>query len=141
MTLDDTKRVRRLMGNPNHIFVFGSNLEGVHGKGAALEAKARYGAKQGQGVGRQGAAYAIPTKVSWRSRKGMPVHIIAEHVNVFLLYARMRSDLTFVLTRIGCGYAGYQGTDIAPLFRFAPKNVILPTGWAEIIERENAQAT
>jgi hypothetical protein len=109
------------------VFVFGSNLGGRHGKGAALYAKQHRGAIYGQGVGRQGSSYAIPTKAA--NLKVLPLSAIAIYVTAFLAYARQNPKLTFEVTRIGCGLAGYKDDDIAPLFKGAPSNCQLPEGW------------
>lgn len=109
------------------IFVFGSNLAGRHGAGAALYARQHHGAIYGQGVGRQGSAYAIPTKDE--HLLALPVFAIAAHVLNFLDYARAHPELTFNVTRIGCGLAGYTDSEIAPLFANAPANCQLPEGW------------
>jgi hypothetical protein len=106
------------------IFVFGSNLAGRHGKGAALEAKMKHGAIYGRGFGLQGASYAIPTKEE--NLRTLPLSRIERFVHGFLADAADRPDLTFRLTAIGCGLAGYTPADIAPMFRGAPPNVILP---------------
>ncbi len=106
------------------IFVFGSNLAGRHGKGAALYAKKYHGAIYGQGVGIQGESYAIPTK-DGRMRT-LPLHEIEDYVNDFKEYARRHPEMTFQLTPIGCGLAGYKPIDIAPMFEDAPENVIRP---------------
>jgi len=110
------------------IFVFGSNLAGRHGKGAALHARQNCGAIYGQGEGLQGQSYAIPTKDA--RLRTLPLGIIAVHINNFILFARSRPDLEFEVTRIGCGLAGYNDLEIAPLFRGAPDNCELPLGWA-----------
>jgi len=109
------------------IFVFGSNLAGRHGKGAALAARQHYGAIYGQGIGLQGRSYAIPTKDE--HLKVLPLHAIATHVRQFVAFAQSHPDLRFSLTRIGCGLAGYKDHQIAPLFAQAPNNVIKPSGW------------
>jgi hypothetical protein len=88
------------------IFVFGSNLAGRHGRGAALCAKNAHGAVYGVGVGRTGNAYAIPTKDE-RIRT-LPLERIAPYVSAFLDYARANPDLEFEVTKIGCGLAGYS---------------------------------
>jgi hypothetical protein len=106
------------------IFVFGSNLAGRHGKGAALEAKQKHGAITGRGFGLQGDSYAIPTKDE--NLRTLPLSRIERFVHGFLADAADRPDLTFRLTAIGCGLAGYTPADIAPMFRDAPANVILP---------------
>jgi hypothetical protein len=111
----------------NQIFVFGSNLAGRHGKGAALTAYRKYGAIYGQGVGMQGNSFAIPTKDE--NLNTLPVNKIEKYVNNFIKYATLNPDLTFQVTRIGCGLAGYEDSDIAPLFINAPSNCILPVGW------------
>ena len=111
----------------NQIFVFGSNLAGRHGKGAALTAYRKYGAIYGQGVGMQGNSFAIPTKDE--NLNTLPVSKIEKYVNNFIKYATLNPDLTFQVTRIGCGLAGYEDSDIAPLFINAPSNCILPVGW------------
>lgn len=106
------------------IFVFGSNLQGRHGKGAAKEARDKHGAIYGQAEGRQGNSYGIPTKSSpWQT---LPLHKIAAAVNRFNQYARENPDLVFKLTPIGCGLAGYTYAEIAPMFWLSPSNVILP---------------
>ena len=106
------------------IFVFGSNLQGRHGKGAAKEAINKWGAIYGIASGRQGNSYAIPTKSSpWQT---LPRHKIVHYVNEFLKYAYEHPDLKFILTPIGCGLAGYSYAEIAPMFWLAPENVIIP---------------
>ena len=109
------------------IFVFGSNLAGRHGKGAALCARNVHGAVYGVGVGRTGNAYAIPTKDE-RIRT-LPLERIAGYVAEFLEYAKAHPDIEFEVTKIGCGLAGYRESDIAPMFKDAPLNCHLPDGW------------
>lgn len=106
---------------PGEVFVFGSNLGGQHHGGAARAAFERFGAVWGQGVGMAGQSYAIPTMHG-------PVDSIRPYVNDFLAFARSRPDLTFYVTRIGCGIAGFRDEEIAPLFREAYNlpNVVLP---------------
>ena len=111
----------------NTIFVFGSNEAGRHGKGAALHARLQHGAIYGQGRGLQGRSYAIPTKDAQLHSRSLPD--IAKDVHEFILFARMRPDLNFQVTRIGCGLAGYSDSDIAPMFKNSPTNCILPHGW------------
>lgn len=106
------------------VFVFGSNLAGRHGKGAALHAKKYFGAIYGIGVGRMGNCYAIPTKDA--SIQTLPLDVIQHHVNLFLDHAETNYWESFMLTPIGCGLAGYQPKDIAPMFVDAPDNVNLP---------------
>ena len=88
------------------VFVFGSNLAGRHGKGAALTAKQKYNAEYGVGVGRTGDAYAIPTKDE--ELKVLPINIIKGHIEDFIGYAYDNPDDRFILTPIGTGYAGYS---------------------------------
>lgn len=109
------------------IFVFGSNLAGRHGKGAALHARHNYGAVYGEGMGRTGNAYAIPTKS--HQLKTLPLRIIEPCVQQFVAYALKHPELEFKVTRIGCGLAGYTDADIAPMFYNTPINCNLPTGW------------
>jgi hypothetical protein len=105
------------------VFVFGSNLAGRHGAGAALEAVRSWGARLGQGFGRQGDAYAIPTK-DWDLRT-LGLDKIADNVALFLVHARANPQDSFLVTAIGCGLAGYQPAQIAPMFDGAPENVFL----------------
>jgi len=114
-----------------NIFVFGSNLAGRHGKGAALYAKNNYSAVYGIGIGRTGNAYAIPTKD--RYLKTIPLPQIKDYVDDFIVYARQHPELTFTVTRIGCGLAGYRDDNIAPMFAEAPTNCVLPIEWRSII--------
>ncbi|MDE6228071.1 MAG: hypothetical protein K2M63_11205 [Muribaculaceae bacterium] len=113
---------------PNEIFVFGSNLQGNHAGGAARIARKHFGAIYGQGVGLQGQSYAIPTMQGG-------VETIAPYVNEFIEFAKQHPELTFLVTRIGCGIAGFEPTEIAPLFRQALSlaNVILPEDFVEIL--------
>lgn len=111
--------------NPGEIFVFGSNLAGMHGGGAARVALDRFGAVPGQGVGLQGQSYAIPTMQGG-------VDTIAPYVDEFIEFARSHPELKFYVTRIGCGIAGFDDSEIAPLFADARglKNVVLPKTFA-----------
>lgn len=109
------------------IFVFGSNEAGRHGKGAALWARQYAGAIYGQGEGRQGNSYAIPTKD--KTLNSLTLDRIQFYVTRFLAYARAHPELEFQITPIGCGLAGYDPAEIAPLFQAAPPNCTLPEGW------------
>lgn len=109
------------------VFVFGSNLAGRHGAGAALEARHTHGAQLGIGEGRTGNAYAIPTKD--RQLKVRTLAEIAVAVDRFVSYARANPDLTFIVTRVGCGLAGYLDQEIGPMFADCPSNCILPEPW------------
>lgn len=108
---------------PNQIFVFGSNQHGHHAGGAAKFALDNFGAEWGKGVGMQGQSYAINTMESLlRTRMA---------VNAFILFARTRKDLEFLVTEIGCGIAGYTVSQIAPLFADCPENVLLPQSFID----------
>lgn len=115
------------------IFVFGSNLAGRHGKGAALFARQHHGAIYGQAEGLQGNSYAIPTKD--RSIKTLPLNAIRSHVNRFLDFAIEHPNLSFQVTAIGCGLAGYSPVEIAPMFEHAPANCELPPEFAAVMKR------
>ena len=115
------------------IFVFGSNLAGRHGKGAALYARKHYGAEYGIGEGVTGRAYAIPTKTETLAVR--PIADIKESVDRFIEYAWLHPMDRFQLTAIGCGLAGYTPDQIAPLFRSAPPNVIQPPEFHEANHR------
>lgn len=114
------------------VFVFGSNLAGIHGAGSALEAVKTYGAIRGVGEGRQGHAYAIPTKD--KQIRTLPLVKIAEAVTRFLAHAADHPDEQFNVVRIGCGLAGLTDAQVAPLFAGAPTNVWLPDGWREMAQ-------
>ena len=109
---------------PNEIFVFGSNLKGVHGGGAAYIAYRKFGAIMGQGVGLQGQSYGIPTMQGG-------VDTIRPYVDEFIGFAKQHLNNTFLVTRIGCGIAGFTDEDISPLFEKAHdvNNIVLPEGW------------
>ena len=109
------------------IFVFGSNLTGRHGKGAALCAMREHGAIYGQGMGRQGNSYAVPTKD--KRLATLPIEQIRPYATEFLNYAAAHPELEFQLTRIGCGLAGYTDRQMAPLFYGAPENCLIPPEW------------
>lgn len=113
------------------IFVFGSNLAGRHGKGAAKFALDFYGAKYGQGVGLQGSSYAIPTKDE--SIQTLPLERISQYVMQFLDFAEENPNLKFWVTPIGCGLAGYTPKQIAPMFRSPPSNVELPQEFVNVL--------
>lgn len=119
------------------IFVFGSNLAGRHGKGAALTARQIYDAELGVGVGPTGRAYAIPTK-NWQL-KPLALTVIAEHVKRFIIYARQHRELTFLVTRIGCGLAGYTDSEIAPMFVGAPTNCAFDEAWLPYLAKSRGE--
>ena len=109
---------------PNEIFVFGSNLRGMHGGGAAYVALRKFGAIMGQGVGLQGQSYAIPTMQGG-------VDTIRPYVDEFIEFAKSHQNNIFLVTRIGCGIAGFTDEDISPLFAKAHdvENIVLPPNW------------
>lgn len=106
----------------NEIFVFGSNLAGHHGAGAARLANREFGAVYYVGVGRTGSCYAIPTKDE--KIMPMPIDAIRPYVKQFYKYASAHPELTFLVTKIGCGLAGNSIEDISPLF--VPENGLHP---------------
>lgn len=114
------------------IFVFGSNLAGRHGKGAARAALLLHGAVYGQGVGRQGNSYAIPTKDE--ALHTLPLAVIRGYVRDFLGYASLHPELKFKVTAIGCGLAGYSPHVIAPFFSCSPGNVDLPAEFMRVLK-------
>ncbi len=113
---------------PNEIFVFGSNLQGMHGGGAARAAVRKFGAVMGQGVGLQGQSYGIPTMQGG-------VDTIKPYVDQFIEFAKQHTEYTFLVTRIGCGIAGFKDADIAPLFANALSlpNVVLPKSFVKVL--------
>jgi hypothetical protein len=113
----------------NKIFVFGSNLAGVHGAGAARDAVQQYGAIFGQGIGLQGQSYGIPTKDNRINT--LPIERVKNYVDEFIAFARNNPKMDFFVTKIGCGLAGFTEDEIAPLFKNAPDNCELPQGWRE----------
>jgi len=110
---------------PNQVFVYGSNLAGIHGAGAAKQAL-RWGAQMGRD-GLSGQTYGISTKD--HQIKRLPLDRIRSHVREFLYEAEERPHLEFLVTKIGCGLAGYSERQIIPFFKGAPANVRLPEGW------------
>ena len=115
---------------PNEVFVFGSNRLGWHGGGAALTAMLKFGAVLFCGKGMHGQSYAIPTMHGG-------VDEIRPYVDEFIEFARKHPELTFLVTRIGCGIAGFTDQQIAPLFVYALEmsNVILPKTFVEILKK------
>lgn len=112
---------------PKMIFTFGSNEAGIHGAGAALIAYQKHGARWGKCYGHYGDSFAIPTKDD--IIETLPISRIDDYVAGFLAYARGHRKLNFKVTRIGCGLAGFQDKDIAPLFLEAPKNCFFDEAW------------
>lgn len=129
----------------NQIFVFGSNLSGIHGKGAALWAKRAHGAVQGQWQGLHGRSYAIPTKGHYvRGNWGgyfeyLPLEQIKIYVSIFCDFANSHTEYTYFLTPIGCGLAGFTPQQIAPLFEmawlFKASTIIWPPEFLDILQK------
>lgn len=113
------ERIRELPAGS--VFVFGSNREGRHAGGAARVALERFGAVWGRGEGPAGQSYAVPTMGG--------LDELARHAARFVDFARAHPELTFYLTRVGCGIAGHTDAEVAPLFADAPGNVVRPAGW------------
>lgn len=113
----------------DEIFVFGSNLQGRHGGGAARMAHQRFGAEWGVGTGPTGQTYAIPTMHGG-------VEAIKPYVDEFIEYAESHPQNRFLVTRVGCGIAGFTDSQIAPLFAAALRlpNVSLPLDWLQILQ-------
>ena len=113
----------------DEVFVFGSNLEGMHGGGAAYYAFKHFGAMMGCGVGLRGQSYAIPTMQGG-------VETIKPYVDDFIVFAKEHPELFFYVTRIGCGIAGFRDKEIAPLFSEAVdlENVCLPESFAKFLK-------
>jgi hypothetical protein len=121
----------------NEVFVFGSNVAGRHGAGAAKTAM-KFGAKYGQGFGLQGKTFAIPTVNASISNK-LSLDKIQRYVDDFVIFAKWNTDLIFLVTEIGCGLAGWTIKDIAPLFKnsIELENVYLPKKFWRILIKEN----
>lgn len=127
------------------IFVFGSNTAGLHGAGAARHALLVEGAEYGRGIGLVGNSYAIPTKGHTSHKSGydgktfykvggpLPLSEIKKHVSAFKNFAEMNPDLTFKVTRIGCGLAGFEDSQIAPMFKGCPSNCLFDGLWAQYL--------
>ncbi len=117
--------------NENEIFVFGSNIQGMHGGGAAWFANKNFGAEWGVGEGLTGRSYALPTMEGEASLK--------HAVKNFIVCAKSHPELTFLLTAVGCGIAGYTPDEVAPLFREASslENVYLPQAFINVLDKES----
>lgn len=119
----------------NEIVVFGSNLRGHHGAGLAATAMVKWGAKYGVANGPTGQCYALPTKPE-DLRQSLPLEQIGKYVKQFIGFAENHPRLHFLVTEIGCGFAWYRPTDIAPLFKNALKvsNISLPASFIKVLE-------
>lgn len=118
---------------PNEVFVFGSNTKGIHGSGAAKTAQLFFGARRGIGEGFCGQSYAFPT-LNADSRGGFHLEKrtddeLIESANKFLDFAEAHPEMIFLLTKVGCGLAGYTEEEMKNLFDNTPPNVVKPEGW------------
>lgn len=115
------------------IFVFGSNMAGRHGWGAAKDAKWLYGAIYGKGIGLHGRTYAIPTKDA--QLNVLPITEIERRIKIFVEFTRDNPQLKFFITRLGCGLAGYKDEEIAPMFKGIGKNCRVHHRWYLLTKR------
>ena len=113
------------------VFVFGSNLSGIHGAGAAKVAREEFGAQLGAGMGLMGKSYAIPTKDQYIET--LPLGQVMMFVDHFMDFAEAFPQMRFFVTRVGCGFAGYKDEDIAPLF-FGATNCSFAEEWRPYLE-------
>jgi len=119
----------------NKVKVFGSNSLGKHGGGAARDAYQNHGARYGQGFGRQGNSFAIPT---CDKPTGEPFCEISEdtlryYIYCFILYAKMNPQDEFIVTQIGCGLAGWDAAVVAPMFKESPDNCLFDSAWESLL--------
>ena len=121
-----------LQPNKNQIFVFGSNLAGIHGAGAAKQAQRFYGAKSGCGIGLRGRSYAIPTKN--HDIETLPLTIIEQYVQIFTKFTLANPEVEFFVTKIGTGLAGFKDKDIAPFFRGCGDNCDMAIEWQPFLQ-------
>jgi hypothetical protein len=127
---------------PYEVFVFGSNLAGRHGKGAAKTAREKFGAKYGQAEGLQGSSYAIPFKDGDRMRdpkvqRTLSLTRIAVYADSFIEFAKTQPELTFLVVEVGCHLAGYTPQEVAPLFKNAAdvENIHLPASFWRTLDK------
>lgn len=118
------RQIREGEAMNREIFVFGSNLAGIHGAGSAKAAVEKYGAVYGHGVGLHGDSYAIPTKD--HRIQTLPLQMVGNYVNQFIDFARQHPEMRFFVVAIGCGLAGFVPDQIGPMFADAPDNCLLP---------------
>jgi hypothetical protein len=123
--LDPQYCTRCTENKENNIYVFGSNTEGKHGKGSAKFALLHRGAIYGQSKGLQGNSYAIITKDLKKGLRSVSLESIKEQVDELILFAQNNPQLTFEISAIGCGLAGFNATEIAPMFSNTPSNMKL----------------
>lgn len=120
------------MPKVREIFVFGSNLAGIHGAGAAKAARLYCGAVYGIGDGMSGNSYAIPTKD--KDFNCLTLETIQGFVNVFVEYTKQHPEYNYFITRVGCGLAGNLDEEIAPMFKDCGDNCSFAGQWKEFIE-------
>lgn len=120
---------------PDQVFVFGSNTQGCHLGGAANAAYKQYGAAWGISEGPTGQSYAIPT-IDGHTMQPVRLKTIRNAVTRFVDYSKQFPELTFFVTRIGCGIAGYMDADVAPMFVDAPPNCSMPEPWRDFLDRD-----
>lgn len=123
------------LNHSEFVFVFGSNTRGAHGRGAARTALNHFGAVAGQGEGLQGRSYGIPTKDD--NLRTLTITEVRDAVVRFLEFAESEPETRFMVTRIGCGLAGFNDVDVAPLFETVPANVWLPRRWLQLLGAED----
>ena len=123
---------------PNEIFVYGSNTQGRHGKGAALIAKNKFGAIYGQARGLQGQSYAIVTKELRKNYLPVTLEEIKEGIDNFLIFVNNNKELTFYVVELGCNLAYFTVEEIAPLFKDFSKlsNVYLPERFLKELNKD-----
>ena len=121
----------------DEIFVFGSNLAGRHGSGAAKVAHEKYGAIYGEGVGMAERSWAIPTKNY--NIVALSIPRIASYIQQFVEFTFKYPEMKFFVTRIGCGLAGYKDSQIAPMFKECNINCNMPEEWAEFLESKTGE--
>lgn len=122
------------------VFVYGSNTQGIDGGGAALEAKIKHKRPAGIPIGLYGTSYGIVTKHLPKGQRSVPLMLIQAQIFTLLEYVKIRTDLIFNVTRIGCGHAGFLESEIAPMFgrlTSLPNNIILCSEFIEWIEKNN----
>lgn len=120
--------------DPDDIFVFGSNLAGIHGAGAAKVARDKFGAPFGAGCGLMGKSYAIPTKDIFVET--LELSEIYKYVKHFVYFTQLFPYKTFFVTRVGCGLAGFSDSQIAPMF-IGAKNCSFAEQWKPYMEIPN----
>lgn len=128
------------------VFVFGSNLAGRHGAGAAKAAKDRFGARPGVGAGPMGDCYAIPTKDGRNGadlkdpRQSLDPGVVRDYVDAFVEHARAHPGSRFFVTRVGAGLAGQPDSVMAAMFAAAPENCSFATEWRSYLEPSSQPA-